>query len=138
MAASNSIQTLKDLALASSREKYPNFPDRYRPTPRYKETTTNDLTRAIIDYITLQGGYAVRINTQGQYDQATGKWRKGMTRRGTADIHACWKGKHYSIEIKTGKDRLSPEQIETQKDVHRAGGIYIVAGCLDDVVGRLT
>lgn len=138
MAANNSIQTLKDLSLEASREKYPNFPDKYRPAPRYKETTTNDLTRAIIDYINLKGGYAVRINTQGQYDQKTGKWRKGMTRRGTADIHACWKGRHYSIEIKTGKDRLSPEQIETRADVEKAGGIYIVAGCLDDVVARLT
>ena len=76
-------------------------------------------------------GYAVRVNTQGQYHADTGKWTKGQTTKGTSDIHACFAGRHLSIEIKTGRDVLSDAQKETQRKVEEAGGIYLVASDFD-------
>lgn len=134
MAASKSIALLNQLALEEKRLKFPNIPSYALTTPSFKENDTNNLTKSIIEYITLIGGYAVRINTQGQWNEKIQQWTKSTTRKGTADIHACIKGRHYSIEVKTGKDTMSDEQIETRNDVIKSGGVYIMAKCLDDVV----
>lgn len=87
---------------------------------------TADLTQAIIKYIRARGGYAVRINCSGIYDKKTGRWRKSTTERGTADIHACIEGKHISIEIKNGDDRMNDHQRKVQEAIEEAGGIYFV------------
>lgn len=87
---------------------------------------TADLTQAIIKYIKARGGYAVRINCFGMYDEKTGRWRKSTTERGTADIHACIEGKHISIEVKNGDDRMSEQQHNVQEAVISAGGIYLI------------
>jgi hypothetical protein len=93
-------------------------------------TNTNQLTADIIRLIEKSGGYAERINTVGIYDHTLQKHRKGTTRRGTADIHACIEGRFYSIEVKTGADRLSEEQKQARAEVQRAGGVYLVANDL--------
>lgn len=131
------IKQLNHLALLEAKIKFPNIPDYARPVPKYKDSTTNDLTQAILKYITLIGGYAVRIQVQGQWNESIQKWTKSNTRKGTADIHACINGKHYSIEIKTGKDKMSDDQIKTKNDVIKAGGIYLIASKLDDLINIL-
>lgn len=89
---------------------------------------TADLTQAIIKYIRSRGGYAVRVNCAGIFDQKANRWRKSATARGTADIHACIDGKHVSIEIKIGDDRQSDAQKQCEKQVREAGGIYLLVG----------
>lgn len=134
MASSSSIQQLNELALIQNRRRYPNLPDNARVLKSFSEKTSNELTKSIVAYITFKGGYAVRINTQGQWNESLQKWTKSNTRKGTADIHACYQGKHYSIEIKIGHDRMSTEQIVTEHDVMKAGGIYICARSLQNVM----
>jgi Holliday junction resolvase-like predicted endonuclease len=97
-------------------------------------SAANSLTKAIINYITLKGGYAVRINTQGQYDEKRGIWRKSHTRLGTSDVIACYRGQFVSVEVKVGKDRQSPEQVKTEQDVKRAGGLYWMVRTLDEFI----
>jgi hypothetical protein len=121
----NAIKKLKELSKEATRQRYPNFPEEAISTPVYTDKTANGLTKCIIDYIRFSGGYATRINTTGQMRQ--GKWVKGTTSKGTADIHACLIGVHYSIEVKIGKDRLSEYQKDTQRKVESAGGIYMIA-----------
>jgi hypothetical protein len=124
----NPFTELTRLATERKAKLYPNVPDHCLVKPKYSDTTANDLTTCIIDYIKFIGGYAVRINTQGQYNEKLKKWTKGTTTRGTADVHACISGLHFSIEIKIGKDQLSTYQIETKRQVEQAGGFYFVAG----------
>jgi hypothetical protein len=95
----------------------------------YRDKTANDLTKTIIDFINFSGGDANRINTQGQLRKINGrmKWTHGSTRRGTADIHAIYQGRHISIEIKIGNDKQSEEQRKEAERVTRAGGFYYVA-----------
>jgi len=93
----------------------------------YSDKTANGLTRMIIDYIKFIGGYAVRINTQGQYSEKLGKWIKGSTERGTADIMGCYNGRHFSIEVKIGYDTQSSDQLKICKRVEAAGGCYYVS-----------
>jgi 3-methyladenine DNA glycosylase Tag len=52
---------------------------------------------------------------------------KGTTKRGTADIHAVICGRHASIEVKVGKDRMSDAQHKTKAAIEKAGGTYYIA-----------
>lgn len=97
-------------------------PTKKAPSP------SNALTASILKLIHDAGGYAVRINVFGGFK--SGKRTKSTTRKGTADIHACFRGRHLSIEVKIGKDVMSDEQRQTAADVQQAGGIYVLAGDL--------
>lgn len=115
----------------NGREKYPSVPDYARPKPSIKTTDANALTKAIVEYIDLSGGWATRISTEGRYIESLGKRIPSSVKKGTADIHAVWKGRHLSIEVKIGKDRQSDEQKNVQKLVTNAGGLYYIATTFD-------
>ncbi|GAB4038656.1 hypothetical protein [Spirosoma jeollabukense] len=126
------LVALKELYLAT---RYPNVPASFRPKPKYEDRTANGLTRCILDFIKFSGGFATRIQSQGQYRPGAGG-RKGMytygtTRKGTADIHAVINGLHLSLEIKVGADRMSDAQRQMQADIQKAGGLYYVARDFD-------
>lgn len=57
--------------------------------------------------------------------------------RGRPDIDTCASGRWVSIEVKTGKGRLSAVQQMIKGDILTAGGTYIVARCLEDVLQGL-
>ncbi len=82
---------------------------------RYQDTTANGLTNCIIDWINYNGGYANRINTQG-------------------DIHAIINGRHLTIEIEIGKDELSEHQLYEMLRIIKAGGLYFVARDMETFV----
>jgi hypothetical protein len=110
----------------------PSVPDYAIPRPSYKTNDANGLTKAIIDYIELRGGWATRISVEGRYIEALGKRIASSVKKGTADIHACYKGKHLSIEVKIGADRQSDDQKQVQADITAAGGHYFIARSFDD------
>ncbi len=60
------------------------------------------------------------------------KFIPSTTKRGTADIHCVINGKHVSIEIKIGKDRMSEHQVKEQQRITSAGGIYIVIHTIEE------
>lgn len=60
--------------------------------------------------------------------------RKSTTKKGTADIHGCFRGRHLSVEVKFGKDSLSDEQKEVRSQILAAGGWYCVAKTLDQFI----
>ena len=114
-------------------------------TKPYSDKTANKLTKAITDYINFKGGLANRINTQGQpriekIGLAGGRkmnklsFTPSMTNKGTADIHAIVKGRHLSIEIKIGRDKMSDHQLKEQERVTRAEGLYFVARDMESFV----
>ncbi len=124
-AKSSAMKELKRLSCEATRTKYPKLPEAAVCPPNYKVNTANGLTRAIIGLIGLSGGFATRISTTGQI--RGGRWVKGTTRKGTADIHAIYKGLHLSIEVKIGKDKQSQYQKDVEREVNAAGGVYYVA-----------
>lgn len=89
-------------------------------------TVTNSLTAAVIKYLELEGHYASRVQSQGQYSAKRGRWIKSTVKRGIGDIIACIDGQFVMIEIKTGKDKQSDWQKETERQVVKAGGKYWV------------
>lgn len=118
---------LMNMKQENGRTKYPSVPDYARPKSKIKTNDANGLTKAIIDFIDLSGGWATRISVEGRYIESLKKRIPSSVKKGTADIHAVYKGKHLSIEVKIGKDRQSDEQKAVQKSVEAAGGIYFIA-----------
>lgn len=88
-------------------------------------TKTNELTQQILNYLFLHGVYAWRANSTGIFDAASGKWR-ASAKKGVSDILGCYRGKFIAIEIKTGKDKLRPEQIGFLKSIDDHGGVAMV------------
>lgn len=137
-----SVKTLEQLAFEKLKERYPNNP--YYPKVKYTDATTNGLTKCVIDYITFSGNHAERVNSTGAIkdNRKTSKdvlgnlrtigsvqWIKSNTQTGTADISATVKGKSLKIEIKceaTGDKKQSKGQIEYQKQIEAAGGVYLI------------
>jgi hypothetical protein len=138
---------MNELHLKKMCELYPSFPKHYHIPYDKKDTSTNGLTRCVLDFINLSGWQAERISSTGrwikdgekQIDFYTGKvtssggrYIKGSGTKGTADISATIKGRSVKIEVKYGKDRMSQEQKKYKESIERAGGIYMIARNFDD------
>ncbi len=95
----------------------------------YKDNTSNELSRCIIDFITHLGGYSNRVNTMGTVRKINGvvKWTKGNGNLGAPDIRFIYQGKSGDIEIKIGTDRMSPAQLKEMDRITAAGGLAFVA-----------
>jgi len=133
--------TLKELSKLYINTKYSesSMPAHAMPKQTYSDKTANGLTRAICDFIRLEGGYADRINNMGVYVKPKtidrgheilierGKYIKSGTRRGIADIMASKDGRMVAIEVKIGKDRMSEHQRKIEQEVNESGGIYLIA-----------
>ena len=117
---------MDNLQLVFDYEKHRNKKGMPRQRPQVATMSTADLTQTIMKYIKAKGGYVVRINCFGMYDEKKQQWRKSTTERGTADIHACIRGQHVSIEIKNAGDEMSQHQHTVKQAVEAAGGIYLV------------
>lgn len=118
------------------------MPEYGRVTLKYSDKTANGLTRCIIDFIRLTGGQAERVNCTGRvidrreiYTDVLGHRRivgslafiKTSGQRGTADISATVKGRSIKIEVKVGRDKQRPEQVEYQRQIEASGGLYVIA-----------
>jgi len=125
------IEILKQLKADDVRAKHPNVPLYALPKALLSDKTANGLTRCIMDFIRLNGGYCVRVNTQGQFRAGKG-WTKSTTTKGTPDITAIVNGKGISIEVKIGKDKLSEHQVKQSEAICSAGGLYYVATNFED------
>lgn len=54
--------------------------------------------------------------------------------KGIPDRMAVKDGRFYGIEVKTPKGRMSPYQQEFKRRLEEAGGVYIEARALEDVM----
>ena len=121
---------------------YEKYPEEYKLNPKKLGTDTNGTTKAIIQYLQLHGIQVSRINVEGQFHKvgdyfAHGKkyifgfWAKSGSTKGVPDLIFCINGIFFGVDIKTGKDKQSPEQIEWQKNHEKNGGIYYLAKDFD-------
>ena len=132
--------------------KRSKLPHHAKPQYRHKPTTTNGMTKCVIDYINYSGHQAERISTSGRWvggktftdvigrtRELKGNWIPGSGVRGSADIAATKKlqiprsngvrivGQKVAIEVKSKNDRQSDHQKKYQKHIEDSGGIYIIA-----------
>lgn len=131
----DSIKKLQQLHFAAKQKKYPNNP--YPVKTKFRDDTANGLTKCIGAWLSLHGHFAGRVNTQGNYNQKLGKWTKSGSKQGMADITAVINGRHVSIEIKIGKDKIRPNQEKCKSEIEAAGGVYIIASSFDNFLEQI-
>ena len=145
---SDAIKNLEQLAFEQQIKLHPNFP--YPIKPKYSDANTNALTKCVIDYITLKGFHAERINSTGAVkDKRTTstdvlgnirtigsiQWIKSTTQSGTADVSATIQGRSVKVEIKckaTGDNKQRDAQKDYQKQIENAGGFYLIVTKFED------
>ena len=80
----------------------------------------------------------MRNSTVGTWDPVRKKYRTcHPSAIGSGDVLACIGGKWLEIDIKTGRDRMSPGQVQRKPIVERAGGMYWVVGTVDEFLGLI-
>lgn len=138
---------LRALKLADMEKRFPSaflasggYNQRIKP---YSDTTSNGLTKCILDFLNFSGHWAVRVNVQGQarvqripkFNILSGQveqhekvqWTKSMTKRGTPDIDSIIFGKPAKIEVKIKGDQIRDEQTEQGQRIEAAGGLWYIA-----------
>ncbi len=85
------LDILKQLATEDNRKRHPDFPDDYRPAKKYKTSTANGLTKAVVDFLNFSGHWATRVNNQGtwvkdKWSKGGGYYRPSTQAKGIADI----------------------------------------------------
>lgn len=145
---SEGIKLLETMAADAAAMRYPAAARHGALAPRkYNDRTANGLTKAIVDYLQLEGWQAERIAVMGRCVDNTRvvkdvlgnskkigsvKWIPGQMTPGSADISATIKGRSVKLEVKIGKDRQSEAQKKYQESIERAGGTYVVCRSFDD------
>lgn len=139
---SQAVKYLEDIANNAAREKYPMIDPENLAPRKFRDDSSNGLTKCITIFLQLKGWQAERIanmgrlmNTQHTFSDVVGrqrtigqaKWVKGTGTNGTADISATIKGRSVKIEVKYGADRQSEAQKKYQRTIEMAGGLYYVA-----------
>ena len=133
-----SIKELEKAYFEYECNKYPNFPNYARVTPIFRDDNANGLTKCIVKWLEMNGYFAGRVNTTGTYSQKLKKYIHSGSKRGMADVTAVINGRHVSIEVKVGKDKLREAQINVKREIEQAGGIYIVASSFDNFLKQIT
>lgn len=107
--------------------------------PKKKSTPANELTSSVMKYMKSLRCAVARINTTGIYDEKLGRYRFSGSTNGVEDVNCVMPvnisglkvGVTVAVEIKVGKDKMRPEQLERKENVEKAGGHYIVAKTFD-------
>jgi len=134
---SPSLLDLEKLHFAAKKIKHSSIEEKYLVHTLFTDRGANELTKSIIAYLQLKGHAAFRVNSTGIYDKRINAYRPSGARRGLSDINAVINGKSVSIEIKTGRDKMSPYQMKFRTEVEAAGGIYIVVRNFDDFLKQI-
>jgi hypothetical protein len=88
--------------------------------------------RQILDYLALKRIFHYRNNSGAFVDSQKHFYRFGAV--GSPDIVCVIHGQYVGIEVKAPKGGQSDHQKEFQKQLEAAGGRYILAYSLDDVL----
>lgn len=94
----------------------------------------NAVQKAILDYLALKQVFHWRQNNGATYDAKLGFYRTHTGMRGVPDIICVVNGQFVGIEVKTKTGKQSPDQVLFQKRLQLAGGKYVLARSVDDVI----
>ena len=93
-----------------------------------------DTQRAILDYLALKKHFCWRNNGGAFKTDRGGFYRVGTP--GAPDIICVIEGQFVGIEVKDEKGKLNPNQVAFKERLEAAGGKYVVARSVDDVIER--
>lgn len=100
-----------------------------------KVLSEHDVQSQILGWLAQKGIFHYRQNT-GAAKLTGGHWVR-FGKKGAPDIVAVEKGRFIGIEVKKVGEEQSDDQFTYEKNLRRAGGEYILAYSLDDVIELL-
>lgn len=101
------------------------------------KTKTNDLTKHVIYLLIMSGYHAWRANNGAVFDPVKKVFRRNVSlTKGIPDVLAFHKqtGKFLCVEIKTGRDKLSPEQTDFLETARKAACIALEVREINDLI----
>lgn len=101
--------------------------------PKPKES---EIQRAILDYLELRGIFHYR-NNSGAFKRDDGHFYR-FGAKGSPDIVCVVNGQYVGIEVKAPGGKQSEHQKEFQRRLKEAGGRYILAFTVDDLLNTLS
>jgi hypothetical protein len=109
---------------------------------RKRSQPERELQRALIEHLSWRapaGTWWTHFPAGGRRSRVTGAILKGMgTKPGCPDIFILSHGKLFGLELKAGRNGLSPAQVETHAAMRAAGAAIGTAGTLDDAIAILS
>ena len=124
---SAALQALTTLEYEHKRTQHPAVPAHAIPKPKFSDRDANGLTRCIVRFIELRGGFASRLSSTGTFRADLQRFVSSQQRAGLPDVLAVVGGLALFVEVKIGKDRLSDDQRQTIADLQEAGALVFVA-----------
>jgi hypothetical protein len=97
-------------------------------------STEKETQKAILEYLTWKKIFHYR-NNSGTFVRDSHMYRFGAL--GSPDIICVINGRYVGIEIKDKKGKQNPNQIEFQKNLEKAGGVYLLAFSVEDAIDGL-
>jgi hypothetical protein len=95
----------------------------------------SEVQKQILDYLALKHVFHYRNNSRAFKRDDGHFYRFGAT--GSPDIICVINGQYVGIEVKAPKGKHSEHQKEFQRQLEEAGGKYMLAYALDDVIVTL-
>lgn len=96
----------------------------------------SQIQKVIMEYLTAKRIFHFKVNTTGIYKQSTGSYIPSGS-VGCPDIIAIMNGKFIGIEVKAPKGKVSEAQKKFGEKIESAGGVYIVARSVDEVMALI-
>ena len=119
-----SVKQLERLADEAARIKHPTMAHEHMAPRTFRDDSANSLTACIVSYVTLKGGFASRINSQGTFSRKLNRYIHSTQKRGIADVMGTYKSKSLMIEVKHGSDKMSTFQERVRAEQTRSGGMF--------------
>ena len=111
--------------------------DKHQLQSTFSDDSANALTKAIVAYITMNSGFAARINSTGTYSVAQGRFIRSGSTAGMADVNAIVKGRSLQFEVKYGADKIRSSQSLVKAACEKAGGLYFLTHNFDEFLEQI-
>jgi hypothetical protein len=109
---------------------------------RKRQQPERQLQAALIERLAWQkppGVWWAHYPAGGRRSRVTGAILKGMgAKAGVPDLLILSHGKLFGLELKAGRNGLSPAQVATHSEMRAAGAVIGTAGTLDDAIAILS
>lgn len=100
---------------------------------KIKPPLEKDIQKVILQWLSLKKIFHYKQNTTGIFKKSTQSYIPSQS-TGAPDIVIVAHGKYIGIEVKRRGAKQSESQIAFQKNLEKAGGEYILAYELEDVI----
>ena|SRR3990167_8183091 len=93
----------------------------------------SDIQYTILEYLRMKKVFCYKSNNVGIFNKKTGSYIPS-TVKGLPDIICVIDGKYIGIEVKSKIGKQSEDQKNFQKNLIKAGGMYILAKSVEDIM----